>query len=68
MILLMPVALKVVLVFYKLNFDFKAAMIRREEKMRAEKEKMMQEEDPDRQRRLEVRLVCFSIVDNYVKF
>ena len=30
-------------------------MIRREEKMRAEKEKMMQEEDPDRQRRLEVR-------------
>ena len=29
-------------------------MTRREEKMRAEKEKMMQEEDPDRQRRLEV--------------
>lgn len=29
-------------------------MTRREEKMRAEKEKMMQEEDPERQRRLEV--------------
>ena len=32
-------------------------MIRREEKMRAEKEKMMQEEDPDRQRRLEVFVI-----------
>ena len=29
-------------------------MTRREEKLRAEKEKMMSEEDPDRQRRLEV--------------
>ena len=59
MILLLPVVLKVMLTLYVLTFDFKAAMIRREEKMRAEKEKMMQEEDPDRQRRLEVRLLGF---------
>ena len=30
-------------------------MTRREEKMRADKEKMMLEEDPDKQRRLEVQ-------------
>ena len=34
----------------------KAAQLRREEKARESKEKMMQEEDPDRQRRLEVSL------------
>lgn len=32
-----------------------AAQIRREEKKRAEKERIMNEEDPEKQRRLEVR-------------
>lgn len=32
-----------------------AAQTRREEKKRAEKERIMNEEDPERQRRLEVR-------------
>lgn len=36
------------------NF-IKAAQLRREEKRREDKERMMQEEDPDRQRRLEVK-------------
>ena len=31
-----------------------AAQIRREEKLRAEKEKLMAEEDPDKQRKMEV--------------
>eukprot|EP00794_Sanderia_malayensis_P003449 gene3449-3945_t len=34
-----------------------AAMTRREEKLRAEKEKMMSEEDPDKQRRLEEKVL-----------
>ena len=36
-----------------------AAQTRREEKKRAEKERIMNEEDPDRQRRLEVWLLKY---------
>lgn len=35
-----------------------AAQSRREEKKRAEKERIMNEEDPEKQRRLEVRQTC----------
>lgn len=37
-----------------------AAQSRREEKKRAEKERIMNEEDPEKQRRLEVRQTFFS--------
>ena len=40
-----------------------AAQNRREEKRRAEKERMMNEDDPDKQRKLEVRMsICLSII------
>ena len=45
---------------------FQAAQLRREEKIRAEKEKIMNEDDSERQRRLEVRRIfmfyCFRAV------
>ena len=42
-----------------------AAQNRKEEKRRAEKERMMAEEDPDKQRRLEVR-ACVRIPDYFM--
>lgn len=40
-----------------------AAQMRREEKRRAEKEKIMNEDDPEKQRRLEVFLFsCYNFI------
>lgn len=45
-----------------------AAQTRREEKKRAEKERIMNEEDPERQRRLEVwNLKCYTATYIYIK-
>ena len=43
-------------------------MTRREEKMRADKEKMMLEEDPDKQRRLEVQHHKFPVTFRIFQF
>lgn len=39
-----------------------AAQSRREEKKRAEKERIMNEEDPEKQRRLEVKWIFFELL------
>lgn len=43
-----------------------AAQSRREEKKRAEKERIMNEEDPEKQRRLEVRWICYCEISPMV--
>ena len=40
-----------------------AAQARREEKVRQEKEKLMAEEDPEKQRRMEVSVLLLGIVE-----
>ena len=46
----------------RIFFILQAAQLRREEKVRAEKEKLMAEEDPEKQRKMEVIYHTFVVV------